>query len=442
VFESLVIVTREGVEAALVVAIVLASLRRTGAMRYAPWVYAGIAAAVALSITGAIVVPRLPLPPELIEGWALLIGAVCVATLVWWMHRHGRHMKSEIEGGLDRWRSSADGGADANAISAADANAAAPRLPGWGLLLFTAALLFREGLETIVFLAALSFNTDGVSRMIGAALGLLLSALFGVLFVRGTLRVDLRRFFAVTTVILAILAMQLAVGAYHEFAEVGVLPASRESMAIVGPIVRYDSLLFALAVLVTIVLIGRTPRPAAPVPAPANDAERRLREAAAGRDRRVRRSTAVAATSVAAILATGFLSQAQVPAKTAGTPAPLAGGVVRVPIAGLGDGRVHFFETAVEGRVVRFFLARRGAGGDWVACLDACRICGDLGYYEEQTGMTCRNCTAPVNPQSLGQPGGCNPIPLASRLEGGDMVIDATTLRAEAEIFPPAAAAP
>ena len=65
-------------------------------------------------------------------------------------------------------------------------------------------------------------------------------------------------------------------------------------------------------------------------------------------------------------------------------------------------------------------------------------VCGDLGYYEDHGGLTCRNCTAPVNKASLGQPGGCNPIPLSSQVSGGELTIAEQELRTEAHIFPAA----
>ena len=70
-----------------------------------------------------------------------------------------------------------------------------------------------------------------------------------------------------------------------------------------------------------------------------------------------------------------------------------------------------------------------------MACFNACNICGDKGYYMEGGGMTCRNCTAPVNLATLGQTGGCNPIPLASRVQGDSLVISEPALAGGASHF-------
>jgi uncharacterized membrane protein len=63
-------------------------------------------------------------------------------------------------------------------------------------------------------------------------------------------------------------------------------------------------------------------------------------------------------------------------------------------------------------------------------CADACEICGDQGYYQMGDEVICRNCTAPIPPHTLGRSGGCNPIPIAARLEGDRLRIGASELEA------------
>jgi uncharacterized membrane protein len=321
------------------------------------------------------------------------------------MQHAGKSMKKEIESGLSRFEGKSSGAA------------------GWGIFLFAALLVGREGLETVLFLVAISFNTAGLARLLGAVIGLGVAGVFGYLLLRGTVRVDLKRFFTVTTSILAVLAAQLVVGSYHEFAEAGYLPANKTSMALVGPLVRYDSLVFAIAVLLVFFLVGKSaPRAAQVAQAEENPAERRRRRAREQRERWGRRATAIAVTAVILILGTGFLTQAQVPAQAEGAPVVLQEGTVLLPTAPLADGHAHFYRADLDGYGVRFFAIKRPAG-DYVTCFDACEICGDKGYYEEAGGMTCRNCTAPINMATLGHTGGCNPVPLASSIEGANLII-------------------
>ncbi|HZY74264.1 MAG TPA: Fe-S-containing protein, partial [Edaphobacter sp.] len=73
--------------------------------------------------------------------------------------------------------------------------------------------------------------------------------------------------------------------------------------------------------------------------------------------------------------------------------------------------------------------------GNIVSVADACRICGPVGFYIGSQGITCKMCASPLVPQSMGQPGGCNPIPLKSTIGGGEIIIQAADLRALAPVF-------
>src|SRR6185369_6761961 len=116
--EALVIVLREGVEAALVVAIVLSYLKKTGREALTPWVWAGVGLALIGSVAGAITLDRLKLDSETLEGPLMLIGAVFVFTLVWWMNKAAKGLKREIESKVE--------------VAAARTEGQA----GWGVLLF------------------------------------------------------------------------------------------------------------------------------------------------------------------------------------------------------------------------------------------------------------------------------------------------------------------
>lgn len=206
--EAFVITLREGVEAALIIALVISYLNRTGRHELRGWVYSGLGLAIAASVLGAFGFSRIGLNPEseLFEGILYAIAAVLVATLVIWMWRNSRHMKQQIEDRLET-------------LSATE-----KRSYGWGLLAFVFFMVLREGIETVLFLAALSLTkTPDAVGFIGGIVGLLLAALFGLLFIRGSLRINLRWFFTITSVVLLILAFRLAVGSLHEFHEAGLL---------------------------------------------------------------------------------------------------------------------------------------------------------------------------------------------------------------------------
>src|SRR5579864_1836196 len=192
--QSLVITLREGVEAALVVAIAIAYLRKIGRQELLPSVYRALGSAVIASLGFAWVLARLHLGEDAYEGWTLLVSAVFVLTMVLWMNRHAKGLKGEIETQLQQ-RSG----------------------PGsrWGIFLFVFLMVFREGVETVLMLTAVKFDTSGVLDIAGVVLGVGLAILFGVSFVRGTIRINLRSFFRMTTVILMVVVLQLAITGLH-----------------------------------------------------------------------------------------------------------------------------------------------------------------------------------------------------------------------------------
>jgi FTR1 family protein len=412
-FEALIITLREGVEAVLVLAIALACLRRRGQEHLSRALFAGTAAALLLSVGVAALATRVTWNQELAEGLAMLIGAALVISLVIWMWRAAPHMRDEVESGLAR----------ASARTGTGGGVA-------GIFLFAFAMVFREGVETAIFLSAARFNTEGMTLWLGAAAGLGLAIGFGVLFVRGSVKIPLRAFFTLTSAVLALLALQLLAGGLHELSEAQVLPASRTEMAIIGPIVRSDLLLFTLtiALIAGWLLFG----PGRPVPAPAADASgpgKRLARAAAGRDAARRRWIGVIGLLMVGLLSTAFVQQSRQPLRAPGEALTVTDGEARFDAAPLADGVLRFYEVPIAGRSVRFFALQ--VGDELRTCFDACEICGDQGYYERGPELICRNCTAPIVRTSLGRTGGCNPIPLAhERRAGGTIAVSAADLEA------------
>jgi high-affinity iron transporter len=83
---------------------------------------------------------------------------------------------------------------------------------------------------------------------------------------------------------------------------------------------------------------------------------------------------------------------------------------------------------------VRFLLYRK-PDGKVASIFDACQICGGVGFYKGANGLICKNCSAPINPQSVGQSGGCNPIPLPATQDADSVVIKITDLAQQAGQF-------
>jgi high-affinity iron transporter len=227
--QTLVITLREGVEAALIVGITLVYLTKIGRSELRRVVYFALAAAVVASVAAAVLLARLEVNQEAFEGWVMLGAAALTITMIVFMMRAARRLRGEIEGRVG-------GFAERGSVI--------------GLFAFVFLMVLREGVETVLVLGAVSLNSTELASFLGTLVGIALAVLFGVMFVKGSVRVNLQKFFRITTVILFFVAAQLLVSGLHELSEAGVLPASRRSMAIIGPIVRND-LFFFVTILFT-----------------------------------------------------------------------------------------------------------------------------------------------------------------------------------------------
>ncbi len=415
--EAFVVTLREGVEAALALVLILACLRKAGRTDLRRAVFAGLTVAIALSIAAAVGLKLSGFDPEgRAEGVVLAVSAVLVAWLLVWMVRHGRTLKQATERKMREILGNPSAGQQV------------------GLFLFSFLVVFREGVETVLLLSAVQFTTDAVLSFAGAVLGIALAVAFGIAFYKGSLRIDLRKFFSVTTIVLGILVVQLAVSSLHEFAEAGDLPFGPTYMKYAGPLIR-NNLLFVVAVLVLpfALLLGSALRRSPPTPA-ANPAEQR-KEIASARGQRAARIVA----STLAILTIGSLGWAYAREKgdLAMEPPTLLesrGGEVFLPLSSLSDGKLHRYAIVSEARVLRF-LAIRKSDGRPATTFDACEICRDSGYVQQGDRILCLNCTADINPATLGEPGGCNPVPLAGEIRDGQVVVKVADLEKRRDLF-------
>jgi high-affinity iron transporter len=409
---AFLIALREGVEASLVVGIILVYLSRTGRAHLARFAWYGVAAAVALSLGIAIALERFQISEDGFEGVMLLVAAAFVITMIVWMNRVARHLKKEIESKLESY-----------AAKAGDAAA-------WGIFLFVFLMVVREGAELALILRAVELSTAGLQTWIGTLTGIAAAVAVGVFFFKGTLKIPLSRFFAATSVILMLVVFQLAITGLHELSEAQWLPSSRTEMAIVGPIVRNDLFFFVFifgAAALLVIREWQNARLASAVTRAANDAEKRLLESQNRRQRRWMAAAASACLIVILALTADFIYARANSAAPTITKVVVQGANVRVPIASVNDGDMHLFSADVgDGKVVRFMIIKKPTG--WGTALDACRICGAEGYRQDGQNVICRHCGSAIYVPTIGEAGGCNPIGVPSRVDGTDLVLDISAL--------------
>jgi len=408
---ALLVALREGVEAALVVGIVLVYLNRTGRRALTSYVWGGVTLASAASFAAAWLLQRWHISEDGFEGLLMLAAAVLVVTMIVWMNRVARHLKKEIEQRVESYAQKSTGAA------------------GWGIGFFVFLMVLREGAELVLILRAVELSSAGVQVWIGTGLGIAIAIAVGLFFFQGTLRIPLHRFFAATSAILMVVAFQLLLTGVHELSEAMWIPSSKTEMATIGPIVRNEVFFFVVILGVAALVVLREWFSAKkPAPSePANPAERRMREWEFRRQRRW--SFAAAVLCVAVVLS--FAAE-YVYARSAAAPLPAQtlaaqNGQVRIPLSELNDSSLHLYTADVNGNVIRFMVIHK-QNGDYATALDACQICGRAGYRQEGQNVICRNCAAAIYIPSIGESGGCNPIAVTSRVQAGEVVVDLSAL--------------
>jgi len=419
VLSALLISLREGVEASLVVGIVLVYLSRTGRERLTRFVWYGVAAAAALSLGVAVALERWRISEDGFEGLMLLIAAVFVVTMIVWMNRVARHLKKEIESKVEAYAEKAG------------------KAAGWGIFLFVFLMVLREGAELALILRAVELSSEGLQTRIGTIVGIAGAVAVGLFFFKGTLRVPFHRFFAATSVILMLVAFQLALTGLHELSEARWLASSKTEMAILGPIVRNELFFFVFIFGAAGLLVLREWQSAKQDKSAretVNDAEKRLLESQNRRQRRWMMAAAIASLTVILVLTADFIYARANSAPPAARPINAVGDIVRVPVSEVQDGSMHLFTVNAGGQSLRFMIIKKPNG--WGVALDACRICGAEGYRQDGQNVICRHCASAIYIPSIGDQGGCNPIGVPSHLDGGDLVIDISSLTQAAKEIP------
>ncbi|WP_035350250.1 Fe-S-containing protein [Edaphobacter aggregans] len=420
--QAFIITLREGVEASLIVGIVFAYLTKIGRSDLKRTVFWALGAALAASVVGAIIMAHTQFNTDIFEGWVMLGAAVFVISMIWFMHKTARTMRGSIE----------------EKVASYTGSEGVSKL---GLFFFVFLLVLREGAETVLILSAVTLNSTELLSFTGTLLGVAVAVVFGILFVRGSVKINLQRFFRVTTVILYFVAFQLMVSGLHELSENGVLPSSQAEMRLIGPIVRNDLFFFVTMVALAGLMILLEYKRRAPVTLAANATPADRRRAEWTQRREKMWMNAVVGTSFLFI----FLSTAEfIYAKSSTALSPtatvtLVGTQVTVPTTDINDDKLHRYGVHVEdgkgGSVEVRFLLYKKPDGNIVSVGDACRICGPVGFYIGSQGITCKMCASPLTPSSMGQEGGCNPIPLKSSISDGQVVIQAADLKTLVTVF-------
>jgi len=413
--QAFIVTLREGVRPRLSSALTLAYLAKIGRPELRKPVFAALISAFVGSIGIAILLSRTHWNQDIFEGWIMLIAAFFVITMIIFMMKTGRALKGQIEGKV---------------------GLLAGRNAAFGLFLFVFLMVLREGVETVLILGAVSLNSTELLSFLGTLSGVIVAIVFGVMFVKGSVRVNLQKFFRVTTVILFFVAAQLIISGLHELSENGVLPSSREEMALIGPIVRNDLFFFVTIVALAALMVLFEVKRRQPAAVPDSPAERRKAQWTARRERLWMVSVYASSFLFIVMVTAEFIYAKSVSALSPATEVAFRDGQVSIPLAQVSDGDLHRFAARENGVEVRFWLYQK-PDGKVATVFDACQICGPVGFYKGPNGVVCKNCAAPINGQSVGMTGGCNPIPLRAEQTADTVIIRESDVAAGAHIFQP-----
>jgi len=220
------IALREGLEAALIVGITLSVLSKAGQERYRKWVWLGVGSAVILSVivAGALQAFGATLEgraEEIFEGATMLLAAGVLTWMIFWMYRQSQRYLDFIAQGVQQ---------------------AASHSQRWGLFGIAFFAVLREGIETALFLTATALTLSRDQAFLGGLAGLAVAGLLGWALFASAIRLNIRRFFQVTSIILILFAAGLFAHGVHEFVEVGWIPAVIDPVWNINPILDEESI--------------------------------------------------------------------------------------------------------------------------------------------------------------------------------------------------------
>ena len=407
--ESFIITFRETLEAALIVGIVLAYLKKTQRDNLNRHVYSGTILAVVASIIGAIVLQILYKGQEttgqqLFEGTVMIIAAVFVTSMIIWMWVTAKNLKKHIEIGIDE--------------------RVKRGVAGIGILLFVFLMVFREGAETVLFLYAISFSSNVFSNIIGGIFGILLAIIFGILIMKGSVMVDLKRFFTVTGALLLFLVAELIAVAIHEFQEARLLGSAGSGILwdiqiwLASPNSSLITLLPFVIIPTFMIFLTKKKEDM-----PKNE---------------LKSLVMVKFMAGFFTILVVLFALSSVAAREPGyNPVPIrisdVKGEIKIPVENVNENITKYVYN-FNGVDVRFLLIK-GSNGEIKSALDACRVCGPMGFEQFEDTLVCRRCGVETEIDDIGKDVSCNPIPLESKVDSGYVIIKVDSFSKDIKIW-------
>lgn len=223
---SFLIALREGLEAFLIVGILISYLFKINQKRYIKHVIFGAALAIALSIGLAYLFELIfggfvGKIEKIFEGIVMLLAVIILTYMIFWMNKQAKNIKSDIEVSVEK---------------------AIDKGKVFSLFFLGFIIVFREGIETVLFFRAISFQTGARELVIGGVIGIISSIVIILIFFISTLKINLSLFFKITGILMLLIAAGLLSASIHEFQEAKLLPVIWDHVYDLSKVINQDSI--------------------------------------------------------------------------------------------------------------------------------------------------------------------------------------------------------
>lgn len=223
---SFLIALREGLEAFLIVGILISYLFKINQKRYIKHVIFGAALAIVLSIGLAYLFELIfggfeGKIEKIFEGIVLLLAVIVLTYMIFWMNKQAKNIKSDIEVSVEK---------------------AIDKGKVFSLFFLGFIIVFREGIETVLFFRAISFQTGARELVIGGVIGIISSIVIVLIFFISTLKINLSLFFKITGIFILLIAAGLLSASIHEFQEAKLLPVIWDHVYDLSKVINQDSI--------------------------------------------------------------------------------------------------------------------------------------------------------------------------------------------------------
>lgn len=223
---SFLIALREGLEAFLIVGILISYLFKINQKRYIKHVIFGAALAIVLSIGLAYLFELIfggfeGKIEKIFEGIVMLLAVIVLTYMIFWMNKQAKNIKSDIEVSVEK---------------------AIDKGKVFSLFFLGFIIVFREGIETVLFFRAISFQTGARELVIGGVIGIISSIVIALIFYISTLKINLSLFFKITGILILLIAAGLLSASIHEFQEAKLLPVIWDNVYDLSKVINQDSI--------------------------------------------------------------------------------------------------------------------------------------------------------------------------------------------------------